>query len=202
MNRIAQVSAFAMAAGVQAGYNWGGCPKVEPMQDFDLTKYQGQWYEIIRDELMVFSLLSGCVQAYYEINADGSVMVDNTAHYMGLGWFDQPVGQAVVSDQNPASLVVSFGGTPTSDERANYNIIDTDYDNYVIIYSCEEQWGGWLSTEYFWILARTPTIPLEELVDIVTIVGEKLPEYDFWSNYHVTRQGDSCPYDTMPTGRE
>ena len=36
----------------------------------------------------------------------------------------------------------------------NYNIIDTDYENFALVYSCLENWAG--TNENLWILGRTP----------------------------------------------
>ena len=38
----------------------------------------------------------------------------------------------------------------------SYNILDTDYETYTIVYSCMSAFWGWYSDEYFWILTRDP----------------------------------------------
>ena len=94
------------------------------------------------------------------------------------------MGTAVVSDDGPASLVVAFGDDiPTSDQIANYNVISTDYDNYAIVYSCEDQYKGLFHAEYFWVLARKPELSSDAMVDIIGTITDELPSYDFWNNY-------------------
>ena len=41
----------------------------------------------------------------------------------------------------------------------NYKILDTDYDNYTLIYSCMDTLLG--SDEMVWILGRTPRMKLK-----------------------------------------
>ena len=43
-------------------------------------------------------------------------------------------------------------------DEPNYTVMETDYDNYTIVYSCDELFGGWASFDYLWILSRTPTM--------------------------------------------
>lgn len=38
----------------------------------------------------------------------------------------------------------------------DYNVIDTDYDNYTFIYSCFSAGWGLIQQEYYWILTREP----------------------------------------------
>ena len=73
-----------------------------------------------------------------------------------MGW-DEVTAKAVQSDDGDASLVVDFTGrTPSPTERANYQILDTDYDSYAIVYDCRDY--GFFSFDYLWILAREPEI--------------------------------------------
>ena len=192
-----------MAAGVQAGFQFRGCPKVTPQATWDDERYTGQWHEIIRDKLTWFEYGSGCVIAHYEIRGDKSIQVHNKNVYPLYGWYDL-IGSAVESTDPGASLRVSFDddSMPKADERTNYNVMSTDYDTYSLVYSCEEFYDGFASLDTLWILSRTPELPDEKMIEIISMIYEKLPEYDFWNNYHKTRQGESCPYDTMPVTKK
>ena len=37
---------------------------------------------------------------------------------------------------------------------ADYNVIDTDYDNYAVVYSCTDALFGLVKRDYAWILLR------------------------------------------------
>ena len=57
MSKIACVAA-ALTLSVQAGPRLTGCPKdYEPMAIFDVERYMGTWYEIVRDKYTPFELL-------------------------------------------------------------------------------------------------------------------------------------------------
>ena len=67
---------FATAA--QASFRMGGCPAVTTMgEDFDVSRYTGRWYEVVRDKYTIFEIFAGCVNADYGLNEDGSVSVRN-----------------------------------------------------------------------------------------------------------------------------
>ena len=52
-------------------------------------------------------------------------------------------------------LAVSFEGMPELDNDPNYFVLDTDYDNYSIVYSCGN-FAGLFTFDMLWILARKP----------------------------------------------
>ena len=63
--------------------------------------------------------------------------------------------------------LVFFDGLLTTD----YNVMDTDYETYTIIYSCNENKLTKKKNEYVWLLTRTPEFDtkidthFKELVD-------------------------------------
>ena len=136
-------SSVLFATAAQASFHMGGCPAFTDMgADFDITKYTGKWYEVARDKFTHFEILSGCVQADYGLKDDGSISISNKAHRFLLGW-DSIEGSGVQSNvTGPASLNVNFFGEPSADEPGNYFVINTDYDNYSIVYNCREYLGG------------------------------------------------------------
>ena len=67
-------------------------------------------------------------------------------------------GSAILNDPFdplvPGELIVNFEDQPSFSRSTstNYNVIDTDYDNFTIIYSCNNY--GFLKSELLWILTR------------------------------------------------
>uniref|UniRef100_A0A182IWD1 Lipocln_cytosolic_FA-bd_dom domain-containing protein n=1 Tax=Anopheles atroparvus TaxID=41427 RepID=A0A182IWD1_ANOAO len=57
-----------------------------------------------------------------------------------------------------AKLNVSFYGAPN--DESNYWVLDTDYENYALVWSCEPI-GEERSLENYGLLSRTPTMPEE-----------------------------------------
>ena len=195
MNRTIQVSALLMAAGVHASYSWGACPVVASQATFEVERYTGKWFEVARDRAIPYEIGAKCVNADYEPNSDGSINVTNNARVFNKGW-SSLTGKGVVSNEGGANLVVALHTdvVPSPDDYANYRIISTDYDSYSIFYTCTDKTGGLMHEDYFYILTREPVISDEAMADIVAIVNEKIPEYDYEAKKHMTKQGDGCDY--------
>ena len=116
----------------------GACPAYEPLDSFDAEKFTGVWYELQRD--VNFRSSSGeCVTAQYELRGEqaGVSVVNNERVYEGNDSADGErsfiEGYALASSFFPGKLAVYFFGG----FGASYRVVDTDYDSYAVIYSCE-----------------------------------------------------------------
>ena len=126
-----------------------------PVKDFDLYKYLGMWYEIARfDHKFERDMVN--VTAEYVLREDGKVAVVNS------GWRDGKFKMAAgIAKQpnpmgNPAHLRVSFFLFFYSD----YNILMLA-DNYNVALV------GSGSSDYLWILSRTPVVSDEILIKVI-----------------------------------
>uniref|UniRef100_A0A182NRI3 Apolipoprotein D n=1 Tax=Anopheles dirus TaxID=7168 RepID=A0A182NRI3_9DIPT len=132
---------------------------VEAVQDFQVEQYLGLWYDLEHYEAS-FEQNTDCVTAEYSRNEDGSIRVFNSAVRLTDGLLYAVDGLALVSypeaEVLEAKLNVSFYGAPN--DESNYWVLDTDYENYSIVWSCEPL-GEERSLEYFWLLSRTPSLP-------------------------------------------
>ncbi|XP_001660233.2 apolipoprotein D [Aedes aegypti] len=135
----------------------GTCPKRPVVRNFNVSRYTGLWYEISRYE-QPFQLGGECVTAQYSLNKDGTVRVFNSMLIPPNDVRSSIVGRAVVSYPNkdpvPAKLIVTFNGVPVA---SNYWVLDTDYDNFSVVWSCF-QIGGIIHTQGAWILSREPEL--------------------------------------------
>ena len=73
------------------------------------------------------------------------------------------------------------------DPHANYWVVDTDYDNYSLVWSCADYKVA--SLEFAWILSRKPT--LDDA--IVTELKEKLASFDIDISSFVVTDQTNCP---------
>jgi len=164
--------------------HFGKCPPVTVKQNLDVSKYLGDWYEIEK----FFFLVEGsqkCIRANYSLKADGHIQVFNR----GIGSDGTEVtatGDGYPPDSNVAAkLAVEFNGSP----RVPYWIVDTDYDQYSLVWSCAEILG-FAQTDFAWILSRTKTLD----PTIVANLKSKLSAFGIdVKSFNPTVQ-DKCPY--------
>jgi apolipoprotein D and lipocalin family protein len=125
-----------------------GIPEgVEPIDDFQLNRYLGKWYEIARLDHSFERGLSR-VTAEYRLRDDGGVKVINRGFDAEKAKWKESVGKAYfVGAPNVGHLKVSFFGPI--------------YGSYVIFELDEEYRYALVSgpdRSYLWLLSRTPAV--------------------------------------------
>jgi lipocalin len=119
---------------------------VSTVNELDLQKYLGTWYEIARYNHKFERGLQG-VTATYSMRDDGKIKVLNQGYKNSLeGELSRAVGKAKLTDE-PGKLKVSFFWI----FYADYFVMELE-ENY--------QWAliGSKSDKYLWILSRTPQL--------------------------------------------
>jgi len=120
---------------------------IEPVDNFDLDRYIGKWYEIARLDHRFERGLSQ-VTATYSIKEDGSVRVFNKGFKQKTEKWEEAVGKArFVGDSNIGHLEVSFFGP----FYGNYAVFELDHENYQYAFITG-------SENTLWLLSRTPTV--------------------------------------------
>ena len=131
----------------------GYCPaKPKTMSKLDLSQYVGEWYLV--HGLPTFFVPSGssCFRATYGLKEHGSMSVLNEVIEPNAR-FKQVCGYADIPNADqPAQLDVHFPFFPW---KGDYWVLDTDYDNYASIYTCQDNFGLF-KIELAWILAKDP----------------------------------------------
>lgn len=124
--------------------------QVQPVKDFDLDRYLGQWYEIAR---LDHSFERGLdeVTATYSRRDDGAVRVINRGYSTSDDELHEAEGKAYfVNEPSEGYLKVSFFGP----FYGSYVIFELDQDyQYAFIAGA--------NTNYLWLLARQPTVDPE-----------------------------------------
>ncbi|GGE29938.1 lipoprotein [Sphingobacterium cellulitidis] len=123
----------------------------EVIENFDLSRYLGKWYEIARLDFIWEKDLKN-VTADYSLNDDGSILVKNQGVNVNTGKAKTSIGKAkYAGDVNEGKLKVSFFGPFYS----GYNIVQIgeDYEDALVF-------GD--NLDYMWILSRNKTISAEK----------------------------------------
>lgn len=121
---------------------------VSAVNQVDLARYVGHWYEIARLPMFWQRQCKADTTADYTREADGTIKVVNRCRLEG-GSMDEARGKAtVVEGSRNARLKVSFFWP----FKADYWIIGLDPDY---------RWAlvGTPNHKYLWLLSRTPTLP-------------------------------------------
>lgn len=123
-------------------------PTYAPLLDnFDIEKYSGKWYEIARFDFKHEKHLSD-VTAQYNLNDDGNIQVINRGYNTKKQEWQEAVGKAKPNGKpGQSALKVSFFGP----FYAGYNVvkITADYKNALVFGQ---------NRDYLWILSRSPEI--------------------------------------------
>lgn len=142
MRRIYWLSVLFLAGCV-------GAPEhIQPVDEFELNRYLGTWYEIAR---LDHSFERGLEQvtANYSLRDDGGVKVINKGFNATKSKWKQAEGKAYfVGEPDVGQLKVSFFGP----FYGGYNIIELDKTNYQYSLVCGP------NMSYLWILARDPKL--------------------------------------------
>lgn len=131
---------------------------IEPVRDFELSRYLGTWYEIARLDHSFERGLSR-VTADYSLREDGGVRVVNRGYKKATGEWKEAVGRAYfVGSPTLGRLRISFFGP----FYGGYNIIALNRNDYQWAMICGP------SRDYLWILARQPQLDAEVLETLTT----------------------------------
>lgn len=121
---------------------------ITPVQDFDVNRYLGTWYEIAR---LDHSFERGLekVTADYSLREDGGVRVINSGYSIKTGERKVAEGKAYfVSDKTRGHLKVSFFGP----FYGSYVVFDLDREGYQYAFLTS------YSKDFLWLLARKPAV--------------------------------------------
>lgn len=125
--------------------------------EFDLNKYLGKWFEIARIKNFFEPDMTN-VTALYKLDNNGDIVVVNEGYLGGIPI--QIVGTARTTNVDKI-LEVSFFNNAFSDYKILF--VDDDYQYAVV---------GGKSTDYLWILSRTPQLDKNILTELFKIAKD------------------------------
>lgn len=130
---------------------------VKPVDQFQVERYLGKWYEIARLDHSFERGLTR-VSAEYSLRPDGGIRVVNRGYLETEGQWKEAEGKAYfVNRSDQGFLKVSFFGP----FYGSYIILELNKQNYTYALVCGPD------KSYLWILARSPRLP-EETKQLLT----------------------------------
>jgi len=147
------------------------CPSPPVMNNFDISKYLGTWYEIERNYNPAESSKHRCGTTHISQldSNDYNVMFNTTWKYRDTTRRQVIKGKYNANDE-PAKLKIK--PIPLFPKQ-NYWVLDTDYDNYAIVWSCAEFYFS--HYELVWIFGRNKNMRPETRMRAYN----KLQQYGF-----------------------
>ena len=126
------------------GWWWGNKP--EPVGNFDKDRYEGTWFERQRSSEIFYEEVgeTECVTAtykidesrwFYPVGVNNRAMKQSTGELTNTVWSGDADGDeyARARFDEHGNGKVKFWFFP----EGNYVVLDTDYDNYSIVYGCD-----------------------------------------------------------------
>lgn len=123
---------------------------VTPVEQVDLARYLGRWYEIARLPMRHEPVDASDITATYSLNEDGSVRVQNRMRHNGE--VEESIGRATTVDTSNSRLEVSFlpeGLRWIPFTKGDYWILKLDPAYSVALVGSPDH-------KYLWLLARHP----------------------------------------------
>jgi len=166
---------------------FGSCPDVRGVEDFDVRRFFGRWYEIARFYTWYLDGQS-CLALDYDAGVDAGLLDYRTSAVTREREMLTGAGEGFYRD---SSIYFQMFDWQAPQE---YRIVNTDYDRYVVIHSCSEFFYGLMNVQYNWVLGRERQLREEEFSRIdMWIAGSGINLRKFT----LTNQMD-CPM--APTG--
>ena len=112
-NGLLMKTGIAMTAILTGGYiavrngSDRRCSYPDAVANFDVDRYYGRWYEIVRDSTIQYET-GDCVTADYSAQTDGNVGVKNTQYFFDTETLDGVEGHAVPIEGYLGALAVKF----------------------------------------------------------------------------------------------
>ena len=179
---------------------------VMPITEFDAGRYLGTWYETAHvKEFDVFQPGdSVCIEAQYTDLGNNEIQVVNSYQTGSVSSSDdltETTGWGISrrksitgkglcdSPDDLGQCKVEFFDTAFP-QMPNYNVVDTDYDTYSIVYNCDSA----SQFQIVWLLSRTPVMSDATLIKVMAILAEKIPNFSPTHFDGITYQGPKCTY--------
>ncbi|XP_050344001.1 apolipoprotein D-like [Nymphalis io] len=134
----------------------GWCPDYQPMPNFNVNRFLGSWYEAER-YFTVAELGTRCVTTKYESTPEGRILVTNEITNSLTGMKRVMEGSLqMIGREGEGRMIIKYPALSMPNDN-EYSILDTDYDNYAVMWSCNGI--GPVHIQNAWVLTRDRLAP-------------------------------------------
>jgi len=173
------------------------CPTVSGTLNFDLEAYLGQWFQLTALPFGASSAADTCVWAKYALLPNGNIFVNNSVIDNGVR--SALTGEAAPIANASGELDVEFFRKPSPTAKPNYYVLNTDYNEFTNVWSCENLPAG--HSPMLWILNREHSRPTDYIaeqtglaLDILRKFGYDVACTEIISKELVTTDQSNCDY--------
>jgi len=175
----------------------GLCPEnIKGMEGLEYAKLSGDWFLQRTDEPFMADLLPKCHHCQLEVDDDGEFTATEEVQWKNKAF----VVENMTGEFEGSKMEVEFFGDKM---QLNFEILDTDYDTYMIGYECFDNMKFTLDSDdvepvhviTMGIATRDPNEAEEKLSELEDKAMELLP-FLTKENFAVVEQGDKaqCEY--------
>lgn len=137
---------------VTGGGSLQPCPQKAVVTDFNMTKYLGEWNEILRlpnvhEEGFI------CMQDHFSLTPDGTTQVRSRAYNASNHAYEFLEG--VATEPEPGRFDITYSGE--SVWSSSYWVLATNYDAYVVLWGCLLDADATIRP-LSWVLSRQKTL--------------------------------------------
>ncbi|XP_022903789.2 apolipoprotein D [Onthophagus taurus] len=164
------------------------CPKVKPINHFDLHKLLGKWYVIQYFATSEEALPYRCMRAEFTMSPH---IVDVTMNFT-YSFTDDPLNEQLMGNITwtiPNKKIPSHWTHSENIYEGVYNtfVLDSDYDSWALLLHCAEKSKSprYLSS---FIMSREAVLG----VNVISYLRDKLPRYDIDLTYMFDMSQNDC----------
>jgi len=174
--------AMSLSLGSCHVFRLGECPEVQPMADFQMDKFLGEWYIIQK-----FRSASDCVKENFTKIHD-QYYVRRTSKPFGSPVVTTSSGEVVFrSNESQAEMEIDYPLSVTGViNLKHYIIIATDYENYALVWNCHKMIVGHRQSAQ--IMSRNSTLEKK----VIHELREAFAHYDLNENYFTIVNQKDC----------